>query len=129
VIIKAFKKTSPPTQLTRRQALELTPVKNTNIKEFRLESGDLRIEYPLAVRPWITTLARHLGKTVDPTRLRKLQLDALGTEVWDMLDGCRSVAQIIQIFSDRHRVSTKEAEISVTRFIRELGRRGLIGLR
>jgi hypothetical protein len=128
VIMKVFKKTSPQGQLTRAQALEFTPVKSPKFKESRLGTGHVLIEYPLTVPPWISALARRMGKTLDRTRTRKLQLDALGTEVWDMVDGRRSVRQIIHLFSETHRVSTKEAEISVTRFIRELGRRGLIGL-
>ena len=127
--MKVFKKPSPPSQLTRGQALEFTPVKSRKVKEFRVGTEAVLIEYPLTMRPWISALARRLGKTLDNTRTRKLQLDALGTEVWDMVDGRRSVRRLIQIFSETHRVSTKEAEISVTRFIRELGRRGLIGLR
>jgi hypothetical protein len=127
--MKAFRKTSSTSQLTRAQALEVIPMKSQNVKEFRLASGDLLVEYPLTMRPWIAALARRFRKTPEDNLTRKLQLDSLGTEVWEMLDGHRSVRQIIQIFAEIHRVSTKEAEISVTRFIRALGRRGLIGLR
>lgn len=59
---------------------------------------------------------------------KKLQLDALGTEVWDLIDGRRSVRKIIQRFAETHRLHPREAEVSVTRFLRELGKRGLIGL-
>jgi hypothetical protein len=45
-----------------------------------------------------------------------------------MVDGSRSVRQIIQIFAETHRLENREAEVSVTRFIRELGQRGLLGL-
>jgi hypothetical protein len=52
----------------------------------------------------------------------------MGTAVWDMVDGYRSVRRIVQIFAETHRLDNKEAEVSVTSFIRELGQRGLLGL-
>ncbi|MGD8256630.1 MAG: PqqD family protein [Desulfobacterales bacterium] len=126
--MKAFKKKPVGSLLTRKESLEFTPVKNLQIKEVRLKTGDVQIEYPLAMRPWIAALARRLGAPQDRVRTRKLQLDALGTAVWDLMDGERSVRQIIKAFASTHQLQTKEAEVSVTRFIRELGKRGLIGL-
>jgi hypothetical protein len=46
-----------------------------------------------------------------------------------MLDGQTSLQGIAAAFSETHRLERKEAEVAVTQFIRELGRRGLIGLR
>ena len=92
-----------------------------------METGEVIIEYPLIVRPWMAALAGRLGGG-QPKQTKKLQLDALGTSVWDLVDGKRSVRMIIQIFSKAHRLETKEAEVSVTSFIRQLGQRGLLGL-
>jgi hypothetical protein len=36
---------------------------------------------------------------------------------------------MIQTFAETHRLENREAEVSVTQFIRELGKRGLLGLR
>jgi hypothetical protein len=78
----------------------------------------------------IAAVAKRLGKSQqDLAQTKKLQLDALGTSVWDLVDGKRSVRRITQIFAETHRLENKEAEVSVTRFIRELGKRGLLGLR
>jgi len=52
----------------------------------------------------------------------------VGTSVWDLVDGKRSVRMIIQIFAKAHRLENREAEVSVTSFIRQLGQRGLLGL-
>ena len=126
--MKVFRKASGKSPLTRAQALAYTPVKSLQLKEARLETGEVLLEYPLTMRPWIAALAKRLGMPQNRTATRKLQLDALGTAVWDLVDGNRSVHQIIQVFAGIHRLQFKEAEVSVTRFIRELGRRGLIGL-
>jgi len=126
--MKVFKKKPRATHLSRTEALEYTPAKNLQITEVRLETGEVVIEYPLTVRPWIAAVAKRLGEPQDRKQIKKLQLDVLGTSVWDLVDGKRSVRRIIHIFAKTHRLENKEAEVSVTRFIRELGQRGLLGL-
>ncbi|UCD80099.1 MAG: PqqD family protein [Desulfobacterales bacterium] len=87
------------------------------------------MEYPLTVRPWMAAMAKRFGRPTDRVYTKKLQLDALGTAVWDLVDGKRSVRRIVQIFAETHRLEKKEAEVSVTSFIKQLGQRGLLGLR
>ena len=115
--------------MSRSDALEHRPAKSLHITESRLESGEVLLEYPLTVRPWLAALAKRLGRSGDIVQTKKLQLDAMGTAVWDLVDGERSVGRIVQIFAENHRLGNREAEISVTSFIRELGQRGLLGLR
>ena len=126
--MRLFKK-KPAPELPRTTALHYKPVKSNDITEVRLESGEVLIEYPLALRPLAAAIARRLGVTPTSRQTKKLQLDVLGTSVWDLLDGQRSVSQVIEVFARTHRLENREAEVSVTRFIRELGRRGLLGLR
>jgi hypothetical protein len=73
-------------------------------------------------------VAKRLGGSSARVQTKKLQLDAMGTAVWDLVDGKRSVRGIVRIFAETHRLENKEAEVSVTSFIRELGKRGLLGL-
>ena len=127
--------------MTRQEALAYKPVKSSQVTEIRLDTGEVVLEYPLAVRPLVAAVARRLGKSQeDLVQIKKLQLDALGTSVWDLVDGKRSVRRMINIFAETHRLDKKEAEVSVTQFIRglpqlrlsiftrELGQRGLLGL-
>jgi hypothetical protein len=46
-----------------------------------------------------------------------------------MLDGRTPLRRIAAAFAETHRLERKEAEVATAQFIRELGRRGLIGLR
>ena len=126
--MKVFRKKSGASHLSRTEALEYTPVKSRQISEIRLDSGEVIIEYALIVRPWIAAVARRLRGSQDQKQTKKLQLDAMGTSVWDLVDGKRSVRVIIQIFAKAHRLENREAEVSVTSFIRQLGQRGLLGL-
>ena len=126
--MKVFRKKSGASHLSRTEALEYTPVKSRQISEVRLETGDVIIEYPLIVSPWIAAVANRLGNLQDRKQTKKLQLDAMGTSVWDLVDGKRSVRMIIQIFAKAHHLENREAEVSVTSFLRQLGQRGVLGL-
>lgn len=127
--MKVFKKMPAKSGPTRMEALAFKPVKSRQISETRLDTGEVVLEYPLTVRPLVAAVARRLGRSQDLVQAKKLQLDALGTFVWDLVDGKRSVRGMIQIFAETHRLENREAEVAVTRFIRELGKRGLLGLR
>jgi len=113
----------------RSEALECTPVKNDRIEESRLESGELLLTYPVTIRPWLAGLFRRLGAKSERTVLKKLQLDPLGTEVWELMDGNARVRDIIRRFASVHHLPQQEAEVAVTRFLWDLGKRGLVGLR
>jgi hypothetical protein len=124
-----FKKKNRQSHMSRAAALNCRPAKSVHITESRLETGEVFLEYPLTVRPWLAAVAKRLGKSRDDVvQIKKLQLDAMGTAVWDLVDGHRSVRRIVKIFAETHRLDNKEAEVSVTSFIRELGQRGLLGL-
>ena len=126
--MRVFKKKPKGPTITRAEALDRIPVKNIQISEQRLETGDVLISYPVTIRPFFASLVRRFGGSEEQVQTKKLQLDALGSSVWDLLDGKRSVRQLIKIFAETHQLQTREAEVAVTQFIRELGRRGLIGL-
>jgi len=127
--MRAFKKKNRDVHLTRAEALTCTPVKNTRVGEARLETGEVLLTYPVRIRPWIANLIRRFGWGLKRVQSKKLHLDELGTAAWDLMDGRRSVRQIIQRFAKRYQLHPKEAEVAVTRFLRELGKRGLIGLK
>ena len=125
-----FKKKPAAGNLDRAQALACIPVKGSHVQESRLESGEILLAYPDYRQPWFARMIRRVGQTDKNTvRIKKLQLDALGTSVWELLDGRRSVRHIMELFADKYRLHPKEAEVSVSQFLRELGRRELIGLR
>jgi len=109
--------------------MKLAPVKNSRITEQRSAGGMVIIRYPITLRPWIAKLLNQFGHSANENRYRKLELDMLGTEVWSMIDDARSVRQITRIFADTHRMPLRESEIAITQFLRDLGRRGIIGLK
>jgi len=127
--MKAFKTRRNDPQITRTEALAARPQKNRLVRERRQDDGELLLTYPVQMRPWLAAAVRRLSGSFPEPSARKLQLDSLGTSVWDLVDGQRSVRQIVRAFATAHRLHEQEAEVSVTAFFRQLGRRGLIGFK
>jgi len=127
--MRRFKAKNKDGAPSREDALQCTPIKNDRVEESRLDNGELQLSYPVTAHPWLAGFVRRLGRKPKGTYFKKLQLDALGTEVWELLDGGNRVRDVIRQFAARHRLQQREAELAVTRFLRELGKRGLIGLR
>jgi hypothetical protein len=127
--MKRFKKARGAEKISRADALKSKPVKNSDVRETQLAGGERLLTYPVTARPWFAGWFKRLGGAGDGIYFKKLQLDTLGADVWDLMDGQRSVRTIIEQFAVKHQLHRKEAEVSVTAFLRELGKRGLIGLR
>lgn len=127
--MRPFKRTKRAEGPKRSEALDCIPIKNDEIEESRLESGELLLCYPMIIRPWLAGLFKRLGGNSERTVIKKLQLDTLGAEVWELIDDDARVRDVIRRFASNHRLTQREAEVAVTRFLRELGKRGLIGLR
>ena len=127
--MRVFKKKPTEPSISRAEALERIAVKSTQITEARLVTGEIVISYPVTMRPFFAGLVKRFGGPEVQIRMKKLQLDELGTSVWDMIDGKFSVRKLVERFAKTHQLEAREAEVAVTQFIRELGRRGLIGLR
>jgi hypothetical protein len=118
-----------PPHLSRTDALYCVPVRNPLVLENRMDSGVILLSYPETLKPWFAGILRKIKKEAELRRMRKLQLDILGTEVWDLVDGKSTVMEIIDLFAKLHQLYHKEAEISVIQFLRELGRRGIVGMK
>ncbi len=116
-------------RMNKQRALTVIPVQNSEVTTQVSSSGHILIRYPVTVRPWMAKLLRRFTDTSPQIRFRKLQLDNLGTNVWQMIDGKRTVQDIIDEFAQLHQLPTAESESAITQFFRDLGKRGLVGMR
>lgn len=123
-----FRKKKIP-RLQREDALGCIPLKNKDIEESVMDSGEVQISYPVQIKPWIANMMKKFGGPEKQMGHRKLQLDLMGSTVWRLIDGRRTVRLIINKFADDNKLHPREAEVSVTQFFRELGRRGIIGVK
>ena len=114
---------------SKRNALECVPIKNPELEEAEDKNGDLCLTYPVKVKPWFQSIFKNVTRNYSGIITRKLQLDTLGTSVWQMIDGHMTVNDIIHAFQAEHTVNRREAEISVSAFMKELGKRGLVAMR
>ncbi len=126
--MRLFKPRRPAPALNRAEALRCVPRKNPGVTVERIAADQVQLVYTVRLRPWFLALTRRLGGPAETERIKKLQLDELGTATWDLLDGQATVRQIVDRFAERYQLHRREAEVAVTRFLRELGRRGLIAL-
>lgn len=110
--------------LDRETALKAVPVKNQLAKVEETKSGAVRISVPVR-QTWWTRLMRRLTQA---PRYRKIELDEIGTYVWKQCDGQTTVAGLIEKLCRRFNLSHREGEVSLTQYLRELARRGVIGL-
>lgn len=114
---------------SRQHALECIPVKNPQVSEEVDSKGELRLIYQVQVRPWFHGVIKKITGRRETVIDRTLQLDQLGTAVWQMIDGRKSVRNIIDEFRNLHQLNSREAEISITAFFKQLGNRGLLAMR
>ena len=116
-------------KLTKNNALLCIPEKNSLVEEIFLDSGDLILSYQAIYKPFFIKIRKIIRKNPEKSFRRKIQLDSLGVDVWSLLDGEKNVKTIIKEFANLHTLNYKEAEISVTLFLRSLGEKGLIGIK
>ena len=113
-----------PKSLSRDQSLASVPLRNQAIEVERTDEGEVRLVVPLRQTWWAKLLARVLYV---PTK-RTVVLDEIGSYVWELCDGQRNVRQIIESLSKRYKLHRKEAEVSAVEFLRQLARKGFIGI-
>lgn len=105
--------------------LDATPIANQAVKEQAISEDRVVLVVPVRKR-WFNS--------VPFTWLfyfrseRRLELDALGTQVWRMADGVHTTEQIIEAFAAEHRLSFHEARVCVTQFLRMLTERNLVAM-
>ncbi len=113
-----------PTTLSKDAALHAVPILSSDIHLQTSTRGFIRISYPIQLKPW---LARLLTKNI-PLPMRTLELDSMGSFVWNHIDGRNSVQNLVEIVTNHYKCHPSEAEHAVAIFIRQLGRRGILGL-
>ena len=114
---------------TRAEAFAYCPVKSREVLEEVLEGGALILTYPLVIRPWLAGVAQRLGMQSREPLTRRLELDEMGSLTWRLLDGRRTVRDVVDCLCSRYKLNRRETEVATTGFLRELGKRGLIALR
>jgi hypothetical protein len=59
---------------------------------------------------------------------KKVELDQIGSDVWELCDGNHSVDKIARRISESYKLNKRQAETSVTAYLKMLADRRLIGI-
>jgi hypothetical protein len=113
-----------PPPRSKNEALHAVPVPSAVIRLDKTEQGLVRISYPIQLQPW---LARLLPRRIS-LPMRTLELDVMGSFVWQYIDGRNSVQKLAELVGEHYQWLPSESELAVATFIRQLGQRGIIGL-
>ncbi len=88
-------------------------------------NGDVIVEVKLK-RPWF--LVPPLNWIFRVRDRKRVLLNGIGKEVWQLCIGDVSVEQIVDEIAKRYRLTFHEARVAVTSYIRELVSRGVVVL-
>ena len=117
------KGTRPPASV--QTLLAAVPYRNERMEVALRRDGGLLATVPMR-RP--KSLVPPLSWILPYSRQRRVELDALGASVLDLCDGRRNVESIVEKFAGDHKLSFREAQLSVTQFLGELSQRGLVAI-
>jgi hypothetical protein len=124
--MKLFKPQKQPQSLDRTEALACIPAISPTVSWQVCDTGEVHIEYPFSITPLLRSIFNRFNSGKNEKMTRKLHLDEMGSVVWQTIDGKKCVRDIIRDFAAASTITNQEAELSVTAFLRELGKRGLI---
>ncbi|MBI5834539.1 MAG: PqqD family protein [Armatimonadetes bacterium] len=112
-------------EVSREEALGAQPVRNPAITWEVQDNGRVLLQVPMAVKPWMR-LFRLLVTTPDH---RMVELDEVGSDVWQWCDGEATVRDLVKRLAREHQLNPREAEVSLTQFLQTLAKRRFLGLR
>lgn len=94
------------------------------------DAQDLVVLTYTVQRPQRLRLLRAIGGlgSGPRTTVKTLALDMIGTQVWDACAAGPRVRDLVDTVRTRFRISHREAELSVSEFVRALGARGLLNV-
>lgn len=109
--------------LSRQAMLSSAPRLNPAVHWEDLDTGELMAVYRRYTSPWGVWLTKLLCRP----ELSQLILDKIGARVVRAIDGEKNVSDLIAFVSREFKMSRKESEISLLKYLELLARRNLIG--
>jgi len=109
--------------LSRDQVYASRPMRNPNLRWERTEEGLVVLAIPRRE----DLLGKILTIVFVVPKSRSVQLDEVGSFVWDLCDGENSIREMIDRLSGEYKLNRKEADVSLTTYLRDLAKRGIVG--
>jgi hypothetical protein len=115
----------PPPQVDRKAVMTLRPGRNSLLTWEKREGGETILTVPQNDR--VSLITRAMARWLQVPTERKVELDEVGSYVWELCDGTRTVETIVQQTGKQYKLNRREAEVSVTMFLQMLHERNFIG--
>ena len=112
-----------PMPLSRDKAFEARPVRNPSLKWRINEEGTIEVIVPRRK----DMFGRVMGFLFFVPESRPITLDEVGTAVWELCDGEHTVEEIVRALSKDYKLQRREVEVSLTEYLRTLGKKGMVG--
>ena len=112
-------------RISTGQFLAAVPMVNHAAALTPMAAGGLLVEVPI---PRPRYLVPPISWILPFSGQRRIELDKLGRAVLELCDGRRSVERIMETFAADHALTFREAQLSVTQFLRMLTERGVIAI-
>jgi hypothetical protein len=123
ILYKLRLKKRPESQLDRGAILQSLPLRNQLIEWEVDDNGEVSLVIPQKETVWLRLVAKLF--MLPPKRV--VVLDDVGAFVWQLCDGHNSIGHIVKQLCGKYRMTRKEAETSLFTFMRQLGKRGMVG--
>ena len=123
ILYKLRLKKPPESQLNRADILQSLPLRNQLIEWEVDDNGEVSLVIPQKETVWLRLVAKLF--MLPPKRV--VVLDDVGAFVWQLCDGQSSIGHIVKQLCGKYRMTRKEAETSLFTFMRQLGKRGMVG--
>lgn len=111
-------------RIDRKEALAIVPLRNP-VVDWERTGSEITLTIPVR-NDGLAKVVRKLVRNLPESR--KVALDEVGSSVWELCDGHRSISEVISSISKDYKLTRREAEASVTMFLQTLAKKGLIGL-
>jgi len=112
-------------KIDKKQALAIVPVRHPLVTWECRDNSEIVLAIP-ARDDKIARLVKRFVKNLPS--IRQIGLDDVGSSVWELCDGERTIDAIVGCTCRTHKLTRREAEVSVTMFLQTLAKKNLIGL-
>ena len=116
--------------ITREQILTARPLRHPKIEWTREPRRSDEVVVALLQIPRLRgKWADLVAKWLQVPDFKRVELDEIGSDVWVMCDGSTDVAAIAKAIGTSYRLNKRQAEVSVTAYLKTLAERRLIALK
>lgn len=117
-------------KVTRAQMLGAIPVRNATVEWARETRDESRPNVALLRIPRrADKYGNAIAKLFKLPAFRRLELDEIGSDVWEMCDGTISVDALTRAICTKYRLNRRQAEASVAAYLKMLAERRLVALK